>query len=863
MLELVYTAAPKGLISGRSGFVTIEMTEGFPPNLVSPVENLSGYKALYPPEAPNAADNPANFCYQLYGKGSATYCIASRISYAGLSYTGRSNNLAHHLLFTREELAAVPGGPAAVLACDGNFPPAAQAPRTLPPRRACTNAAAAADGSAWKRLCGDARWAKVLAEQFRQNRARCAILQFTPGRHSAKEILELVAEVTQHLTPQEAVDFTFSTYCYQSSIGNPIYLRAYPEGSPFLASIRRLTPRGVIVLGENNPLGEEELRLIAPPPVQEKPLTVPEASPTGAGDEHSSIPAQQETAALAQQNRPAPRSAPARRRPAPPHRHASAEEPRESNGHTTYVIMGVAITLVVMPLLYVILAQCGIIGGKKADGGTPKPAATIEAHPAEAPAPKPKSAEAPAPKPEPAEAPAPKPKPTPAATEPSEKKNAVPAAPEGLSLQERYDFYDAFCLKHEKSVTLPSCLPVNGRLAIDIDGIGQLSKGELGDELLRQCIVQKDDRHVIVYPTRVISGGGMLSGTRREADKSSSGGGMEIFLDGRELRIEESASRQEHQPGRQNIRSIAIGGMMLFQRDFSSEFVPLLAARSPVAQEYVLKTDGTFLCRLSAPKELQGSRDLLLNVEYTSPDGRQHVLDLPIDALSSQEFTITKLGGLDTRQNELTQFEEHRKALVKIEDDLEELYQGFFPDFSGFRNLEQLPLKVNAEDFSKKLEEAFTPLKQALRAIIDAAGKKELQSCLQDAGKYKTPMKQAKEHMKTLNKLREQLNRDDKKKDDQKVVSDDLARCQAFIEGIEKGWQEKQELFGKYDSKSFSEANDALARELQGILSREAFDRHFKACFDADNPSKISLKKLKDELARSYPLKVTLKAKQP
>ena len=58
MLELVFTSAQAGLIPGRSGFCSVAWTEGMPKNLVTILENMSGYNILYLPNDSRAANNP-------------------------------------------------------------------------------------------------------------------------------------------------------------------------------------------------------------------------------------------------------------------------------------------------------------------------------------------------------------------------------------------------------------------------------------------------------------------------------------------------------------------------------------------------------------------------------------------------------------------------------------------------------------------------------------------------------------------------------------------------------------------------------------------------------------------------------------
>ena len=61
MYELIYTSTSQGLLAGRSGFCTVAMTAGFPPNLIPVIENMSGYKTLYAPGDSNAGRNPVNY----------------------------------------------------------------------------------------------------------------------------------------------------------------------------------------------------------------------------------------------------------------------------------------------------------------------------------------------------------------------------------------------------------------------------------------------------------------------------------------------------------------------------------------------------------------------------------------------------------------------------------------------------------------------------------------------------------------------------------------------------------------------------------------------------------------------------------
>ena len=214
MYELVYTSAPRGLIAGRSGFSTVAITAGFPPNLISPVENMSGYRNLFPPGHPDAERNPVNYSCQHYRWGGTLFIVLSKVSYAGLSYTGRTNVLAHHLLFTPAELAAIPGGAAAVLRCPENFPPWSGDPRELPQKSLKRiGRAPAASPELWEELAGDRNWAACIADRFRTDPKSGWVCAFDPLKYSGEVLLDLIDSVTHCLSPEEALNFTFCTYC--------------------------------------------------------------------------------------------------------------------------------------------------------------------------------------------------------------------------------------------------------------------------------------------------------------------------------------------------------------------------------------------------------------------------------------------------------------------------------------------------------------------------------------------------------------------------------------------------------------------------------------------------------------------------
>jgi hypothetical protein len=206
--ELVYTSAPRGLRPGSRGFCTVLSTQGMPAPLAATLEGLSGYRPLFPPADPRAAENPVVWSHLKVSAVGRTIHVLSRIADCGLDYSNRANKLAHHIALDANELLS--GGPANLLRSPGLLrsswsdeprvvPPKTIRTETTPPLGVCT---------AWKAMTGDAGWAGVLAESFRADPERIVILLFAPGQ----DMLPLFAEAISLLPADQRWNATFSTY---------------------------------------------------------------------------------------------------------------------------------------------------------------------------------------------------------------------------------------------------------------------------------------------------------------------------------------------------------------------------------------------------------------------------------------------------------------------------------------------------------------------------------------------------------------------------------------------------------------------------------------------------------------------------
>lgn len=79
-VELLYTSAVQGLKQGSRGFCTVLSTTGMPLNLANRLESLSAYRHVFPPNSPDAAQNPVNYSHIRITVGGRPLSILSRIS---------------------------------------------------------------------------------------------------------------------------------------------------------------------------------------------------------------------------------------------------------------------------------------------------------------------------------------------------------------------------------------------------------------------------------------------------------------------------------------------------------------------------------------------------------------------------------------------------------------------------------------------------------------------------------------------------------------------------------------------------------------------------------------------------------------
>jgi len=233
--QLIYTSAPRGLLSGQSGFCTVARSADLREALVQRLEQISSYHYLRVAEAATANRNPAISAFRLLDLRGAKYYVLTRIQPCGLDFTARTNHLAHHLVFQPDELARLPS-PAAILRHWPGWMASWQGdPRVLEEVDAASFAAAAQNflpAHTWARLTGDGGRAAGLLES---ECVRGCYLLCPSG--SEEQVLEMYCETLQLLNfngqfPLRPWRHTFTAFLQAEDNPNDFQWRACQENTP-------------------------------------------------------------------------------------------------------------------------------------------------------------------------------------------------------------------------------------------------------------------------------------------------------------------------------------------------------------------------------------------------------------------------------------------------------------------------------------------------------------------------------------------------------------------------------------------------------------------------------------------------------
>ena len=203
--ELIFTSAERGLQVGKSGFCTVASTPEMAANLTRILESLSGYRHLFTPGSPEAANNPVIYSFLQVKVGGEQRHVLSRVADFGVDYSGRSNKLAHHISTPVKSKPI--GGPTRLLLDKQFFCNDWQGdPKMLQPRALLDKVSSPKPCKYWQKVTGDAGWAGELIETCQTGKIIYLIIQpSTPSMALLHEALSLLPKEKQWQT-------TFSSF---------------------------------------------------------------------------------------------------------------------------------------------------------------------------------------------------------------------------------------------------------------------------------------------------------------------------------------------------------------------------------------------------------------------------------------------------------------------------------------------------------------------------------------------------------------------------------------------------------------------------------------------------------------------------
>jgi hypothetical protein len=101
-LQLVYTSAPKLLDAGRSGFGVVARSKNLPPLAANAIERFSKFANMQGTDRSRIV-----MAHRKVTIGNTRLHVLSRIRDSGSDHTGRTNHIAHHLIFSPLEIRQV------------------------------------------------------------------------------------------------------------------------------------------------------------------------------------------------------------------------------------------------------------------------------------------------------------------------------------------------------------------------------------------------------------------------------------------------------------------------------------------------------------------------------------------------------------------------------------------------------------------------------------------------------------------------------------------------------------------------------------------------------------------------------------
>jgi len=208
--QLIYTSAPRGIVPGQSGYCTVARSDEMREALILRLEQLSYYQHL---SLSGGTERPIS-AYRIVDIRGTRYHVLSKIQDAGLDFTGRTNFIAHHLVFEPKEIGGFPSPPVILRDWPDWKTSWTQEPELLKNEDSVwnkiKNLAVKSNGEAktWRVVTGNAENGYGLLDALRGTSFRVDDQTDIFGLFA--ESLELL-EVRRKGFPNAAWDFTFTT----------------------------------------------------------------------------------------------------------------------------------------------------------------------------------------------------------------------------------------------------------------------------------------------------------------------------------------------------------------------------------------------------------------------------------------------------------------------------------------------------------------------------------------------------------------------------------------------------------------------------------------------------------------------------
>lgn len=232
MFELICTSVPQGLFEGSSGFCTVACTNGMPPHLISALEAIGA--------AEPDGGVPVLLAYRRVHCGGVVYPVMTRTVSGGRDHNGSPGKTVHHLIFASDdELNYCPGEAFGVLCCEENFIGSwEKEPACLPVRKGLVSRKRVIRRAGnWELVAGDAGWAGVIAEYFREDPEKTVYLIFDSTQIEPENLLVLFNEISDLFPEKERKKFTYSTFCCGEFHDCDCFLQAVPADDPAAAEL--------------------------------------------------------------------------------------------------------------------------------------------------------------------------------------------------------------------------------------------------------------------------------------------------------------------------------------------------------------------------------------------------------------------------------------------------------------------------------------------------------------------------------------------------------------------------------------------------------------------------------------------------